>query len=106
MNEIVEMIYQWHQGSGFKMIRRSLGFDRKTIRKYVHFAQMTGVTRDSPFPEESALITRLKEVTSLGLLRETPARDLLAPHRDWMAEMIKQVRPMLLQKLLRRGNPS
>jgi len=28
MNEIVEMIYQWHQGAGFKSIRRSLGFDR------------------------------------------------------------------------------
>ena len=89
MNEIVEMIYQWHQGAGFKTIRRSLGFDRKTIRKYVHCAQMTGVTRDSPFPEESALITRLKEVTSSRLLRETPARDLLAPHRDWMGEVIK-----------------
>jgi hypothetical protein len=33
MNEIIEMIYQWHQGAGFKSIRRSLGFDRKTIRK-------------------------------------------------------------------------
>ncbi|MFH1125125.1 MAG: IS21 family transposase [Pseudomonadota bacterium] len=89
MNEIVEMIYQWHQGAGFKTIRRSLGFDRKTIRKYIHFAQMAGVTRYDPFPEESELIASLKGVTSSGLLRETPARDLLAPHRDWMAELIK-----------------
>jgi hypothetical protein len=27
MNEIVEVVYQWHQGAGFKAIRRSLGFD-------------------------------------------------------------------------------
>ena len=40
MNEIIEMIYQWHQGAGFKSIRRSLGFDRKTIRKYVELAQL------------------------------------------------------------------
>ena len=33
MNEVVEIIYQWHQGNTIKGIKRSLGFDRKTIRK-------------------------------------------------------------------------
>lgn len=33
MNEIVEMIYQWHQGGSIKSIERSLEFDRKTIRR-------------------------------------------------------------------------
>jgi len=32
MSEILEIIYQWHQGAGFKAIRRSLGFDRNTVR--------------------------------------------------------------------------
>ena len=39
MNEVVEMIYQWHQGASIKGIGRSLGFDRRTIRKYVTMAQ-------------------------------------------------------------------
>lgn len=43
MNEIVEMIYQWHQGIGLKEIRRSLGFDRNTVRKYVRLVQDTSV---------------------------------------------------------------
>ena len=60
MNEIVEMIYQWHQGAGFKGIRRSLGFDRNTIRKYVRLAREVGVCRGAPFPEESDLVRRLK----------------------------------------------
>ncbi len=50
MNEIVEMIYQWHQGVGFKGIRRSLGFDRNTIHKYIRLAQAAGVQLGSPFP--------------------------------------------------------
>ncbi len=53
MNELVELIYQWHQGAGFKGIRRSLGFDRKTIRKYVQLAQEAGVQRGKSFPPES-----------------------------------------------------
>ena len=50
MNEIVELIYQWHQGAGFKSIRRSLGFDRKTIRKYVRLARRRGLGEKSRFP--------------------------------------------------------
>ena len=49
MNEIVEMIYQWHQGAGFKAIRRSLGFDRNTVRKYVRMAQSVGVEKGTTF---------------------------------------------------------
>jgi transposase len=89
MNEIVEIIYQWHQGAGFKAIRRSLGFDRKTIRKYVGLACLVGVARGSAFPEESELIGKLKEVSNSHLLRERPAQELLAPHRHWMAELLK-----------------
>jgi hypothetical protein len=86
MNEIVEVVYQWHQGAGLKAISRSLGFDPKTVRKYVQLAHMAGVTRSSPFPDEAALISRFKEMTSSSLLRERPAQDVLASHREWMGE--------------------
>lgn len=90
MNEIVEVVYQWHQGAGLKAIGRSLGFDRQTIRKYVSLARQVGVARGGPFPGESELVKRLREVSSSHLLRETPAQDLLSPHREWMAELIKE----------------
>jgi transposase len=105
MNEIVEVVYQWHQGAGFKAIRRSLGFDRKTIRKYVHLAQQVGVARGKPFPQELELIGRLREVSASQLLRETPAQDLLAPYRQRMVELLndkemtaKQVWRLLLEE--------
>jgi len=88
MNEIVEMIYQWHQGAGFKSIRRSLGFDRNTIRKYVALAQSVGLSRDVPFPAETELIEKLKGLAHRGLLRETPAKDLIRPYQDWVEELL------------------
>lgn len=88
MNEIVEMIYQWHQGGTFKGIRRSLGFDRKTIRKYVVLAQEVGVRRGEPFPEESDLVERLKALTDSVLLRESPAQELIDPYRPLIEEWL------------------
>ena len=49
MNEIVEIIYHWHQGNTIKGIKRSLKFDRKTIRKYIYMAQQLGVRRGHLF---------------------------------------------------------
>ena len=89
MNEIVEVVYQWHQGAGVKGISRSLGLDRKTVRKYVRLAQVAGIARSIPFPEETALLSILRERASSSSLRETPAQDVLAPHREWLGEMIK-----------------
>ncbi len=90
MNEMVEMIYQWHQGAGLKRIKQSLGFDRKTIRKYIQLAQKVGVRRVTLFPEEGELIHRLKGLGGDGLLRETPAQELLAPHREWFKELLAE----------------
>lgn len=90
MNEIVEMIYHWHQGSGFKEIRRSLGFDRNTIRKYVRLAQAAGVERGTPFPQEGELVNRLKTVQASALLRETPGQDQISPHREWIDGLLKE----------------
>jgi len=67
MNEIVEMIFQWHQGNGVKGISHSLGFDRDTVRKYVRMAQKVGVERSKPLPEPGELISKLK-----GLRGSTP----------------------------------
>lgn len=46
VEELVEVIYQWHKGSGISQIKRSLGLDRKTIRKYIELAETHGFIRD------------------------------------------------------------
>lgn len=90
MSEILEMIYQWHQGAGFKAIRRSLGFDRNTVRKYVRLAQSVGVQRGAPFPAEGELSSKLKAIQDTDVLYETPAQDLIVLHRDWIASLLEK----------------
>ena len=49
VEELVEAIYQWHRGSDISRIRRSLGLDRKTIRKYIDLAEEQGFLREMEF---------------------------------------------------------
>ena len=46
MEELVETIYQWHNGRNVSQIKRSLGLARKTIRKYIELASLQGFSRD------------------------------------------------------------
>lgn len=46
MEELVEVIYQWHKGRNISQIKRSAGLDRKTIRKYLALAEQCGFTRE------------------------------------------------------------
>jgi transposase len=48
VEELVEVLYQWHQGRNIRQIKRSLGFDRKTIRKYLELAERYGLSREMP----------------------------------------------------------
>jgi len=103
MNEIVEIIYQWHQGNTIKGIKRSLKFDRKTIRKYIHMAQQLGVRRREPFPDEQELIKGLGLLSRSPSLYGTPAIDSIALYRDqsshWLED--KDITAKQIWRLLR-----
>ncbi len=46
MEELVEVLYQWHMGRSVSQIKRSLSIDRKTIRKYMGLAEGHGFSKD------------------------------------------------------------
>ncbi len=46
MEELVEVLYQWHKGRRINQIKRSTGMDRKTIRKYIDLARGYGLIPD------------------------------------------------------------
>lgn len=62
MNEVVETIYQWHQGRKIQQISKSLGLDRKTVRKYLGKANELSIDRGKPLPDEQELIRNLKDL--------------------------------------------
>ena len=83
MNEVTETIYQWHKGMKLQHISRSLGIDRKTVRKYVGMARSAGIDRQCPLPGEHELAARLKDMMdACGSPYDTPAGDLLVRHHD------------------------
>jgi transposase len=90
MNEIAEIIFQWHQGNTIKGIKRSLGFDRKTIRRYIHLAQQVGVKREDPFPDEQELLQRLRSLCDSPLLYEAPAINSINTYRDQISHWLDQ----------------
>jgi len=51
MEELVEVLYQWHKGQSIRGIKRSVGMDRKTIRKYLDLAESHGLSRDMELQE-------------------------------------------------------
>lgn len=46
VEELIEVLYQWHHGRNISQIKRSLGLDRKTIRKYLALAEQHGFVRE------------------------------------------------------------
>ncbi len=90
MNEIVEIVYQWHQGNTIKGIKRSLGFDRKTIRKYIKIARQLGVKRGEDFPEEQELIKGLGMKGHSVFRYKTPALKVIGLYRDQIRQWLKK----------------
>lgn len=51
MDELVEVLHQWHIGRRISQIKRSLGIARKTIRKYIGLAEGHGFSKDMEVQE-------------------------------------------------------
>ena len=73
MNEVTETIYQWCKGMKIQHISRSLGLDRKTVRKYLGIARRAGIEREGPLPDEHELAGRVRDVMDAqGSAYDTP----------------------------------
>lgn len=115
MKEIMEAIYQWHQGISIRRIRDSLGIERRTIKNYLTILESLGIRRGSPLPEPTQLAEMLKaNLGSRGsALTSAPAQKAIdAFHSQiaqWMEEedmTAKQVWRLLKEKGLDVGYTS
>jgi len=91
MNEVMEILYQWHQGASIKRVTRSLGYDRKTVRRYLRAAQDVGLKREEPFPDEQEMLGKLKAVLEKStLVRQAPAQQILGGYRDEIEKLLTE----------------
>ena len=107
MNEVVETIYQWHKGMKIQNISRSLGLDRKTVRKYVRIAGTLGISQGGPTPDEQELVGKLKGLLGAQACSfETPALDLITRHRDEIEKLLddKEMTGKQVWRLLRENH--
>jgi len=88
MNEVVETIYQWHKGMKVLHISRSLGLDRKTVRKYLGMARAVGITEGEGLPDEQEIVSKLRGLANPQGY-ERPALDLVAQYKSEIEELLK-----------------
>lgn len=101
MNEVMEILYQWHQGAGIKRITRSLGYDRKTVRRYLRAGRDAGLKREEPFPNEQELLFRIKAaLDGIRPVRQAPAKEMLRQYRDEVAKLLSE-KNMTAKQVLR-----
>jgi len=91
---IWEIIRRWHQSEPIIHIATSLGYDPKTVRKYIHAAQSIGLQADLPLPAKEEVLSKLKAI-EFQRKRPHKARQLLAPYLDEIIALVNdRARPL------------
>jgi transposase len=91
MNEVMEVLYHWYRGAGIKAITRSLGYDRKTVRRYVRAGLAAGLRREEPFPDERQMFGKVKAVLDRSALaRQAPAKETIGRYRSEIEKLLEE----------------
>ena len=59
--DIYEIVRRWHDQQQIAHIAKALGYDRKTVRKYIDLAQQQGLSLQHPLPDKDQLIQLLNQ---------------------------------------------
>ncbi|MGE5541788.1 MAG: IS21 family transposase [Bacillota bacterium] len=105
MEQIIELLEHWQAGRSFKSIAKSLGVDRKTIRKYVNGVVEAGVTRGSVLNRDQWVALLKQQFPELDHAKRSPTHSLLAPYEEEIRRALgenkvitvwrRRVRPLL-----------
>lgn len=97
MKNTYEIARRWHAGHSISDIARTLGFDRKTVRRTIEHIEGGGITREQPLPDPAAFETLLHDN---GNDRTSRARvtDLLLPYTEELKALVNHPRRPLKAK--------
>jgi len=102
VSDIKEMLVHWVAGESVRQIARGLGYDRVTVRKYIHAAEQLGLQRGQAYDE--AAWDELGQATLERVAGRRPPGTVaaeVARYHDYLAERIGQVRLHVLHQRLR-----
>lgn len=94
--DIWDIIRRFRGGQTIGFIARTLGYDRKTVRKYIAFLHDKGIPFDPLIPlEKEQIVPLLQEVTARFNDRSPDKQDLFNPYLDELKNLIceKHLKP-------------
>ena len=77
LNQIIEILEHWQSGRSIKAIARSLGVDRKTVRKYVGGIMNAGITREDRLDQQEWAALLRQQFPELDHVQRSPTHSLL-----------------------------
>lgn len=95
--DIGDIIRRWHDGQSVSRISTVLGYDRKTVRKYIRLAQQHGLALDQPLPEMNKVRELLCGVVAENKKSAT-AQDALTPFLSEVVELVNDKKHALKAK--------
>lgn len=107
MEELIEVLYQWHMGRNISQIKHSLGMARKTIRKYIELAEKQGFSRDmasQPYPYYLELAGKIQKGLKVPV-DSTPAFKRTALYQALIEKLRgkKHMTPKQIYRILKRN---
>jgi len=87
--DIYETFRRWHVGHSIRQISRSLGYDRKTIRKHLNLITRVGFSRQNPLPSRKDFTEKLDQFRTPRHTRKATAQEKLLPFADELKNLIE-----------------
>jgi len=87
--DIYEIIRRWHDRQKIAHIAKALGYDRKTVRRYIKLAQQQGVSQQQPLPDKQQLMQLLNQLI-IPAKRPQQAQQLLKPFLSEITKLVNK----------------
>ena len=85
--DVWEVLRRWHERHSVSQIAQALGYDRKTVRRYIRFAQSKGLSHDCPLPSKDEVLRLLEGIDDVGG-RTPQAQSLLDQYLSELADLV------------------
>ena len=95
--DIYEIIRRWHNKQPIRHIAQALGYDRKTVRKYIQAAGAKGLILEQPLPAKEQVVSLLQDVPPTTQ-RPSKAQTILEPFLSQIVALIQDKKNPLKPK--------
>ena len=97
--DIYEIIRRWHDGQTISHIAQTLGYDRKTVRKYIQQLTEKNLSSEKPLPPKEQVIQHIQTVCSQETHRRPcTAQQRLEPYLEEIKDLVNKREDILKPK--------